>query len=81
MVYRSAVSVVSVKVPREVKVKMDSLKNVVDWPKEIREFIVMKIEEFERIRNVEVVENILKDMPKQPKGSISRLVREDREGH
>ncbi|MEM4727118.1 MAG: CopG family transcriptional regulator [Candidatus Bathyarchaeia archaeon] len=74
-------SVVSVKVPREVKVKMDSLKNVVDWPKEIREFIVMKIEEFERIRNVEVVENILKDMPKQPKGSISRLVREDREGH
>lgn len=74
-------SVVSVKVPREVKVKMDSLKNVVDWPKEIREFIIMKIEEFERIRNVEVVENILKDMPKQPKGSISRLVREDREGH
>lgn len=74
-------SVVSVKVPREVKVKMDGLKGLVDWPKEIREFIVRKIEEFERVRNVEVVENLLKNMPIQPKGSISRLVREDRESH
>ncbi|RLF13899.1 MAG: CopG family transcriptional regulator [Thermoprotei archaeon] len=74
-------SVVSIKVPREVKDKMERLRGVVDWPKEIRGFIVRRIEEIERVRNVEMVEGILKGLPVQPRGFISRLVRECREGH
>ena len=73
--------VVSVKVSREVKEKMESLRGVVDWPREIRGFIVRRIEELERVKNVEMVENILKDLPVQPRGFTSRLVREGREGY
>jgi len=73
--------VVSIRVPREIKNRMEALKDVVDWPEEIRGFIARRIEEVERIRNVEAVEELLKDLPKQPRGSISSLVRESREGH
>ncbi|MGQ9641635.1 MAG: CopG family transcriptional regulator [Candidatus Bathycorpusculaceae bacterium] len=60
---------------------MRELKDLVNWPDEIRKFIIKKIEEFERIENIRKVENTLKDLPMQPKGSISRLVRENRESH
>jgi len=52
-------AVVSVKVPEWVKEKMKELSNVVNWPEEIRNFIIAKINEIERVRAVERAIKIL----------------------
>jgi len=74
-------SVVSVKVPKEIKDKMRKTKGKVDWPEEIRRSIIEKIEEIERKETIENVEKLLAKLPVQPRRAISRLVREDRGTH
>jgi len=74
-------SVVSVKVPKEIKDKMRKNKGKVDWPEEIRRSIVEKIEEIERKETIENVEKLLAKLPVQPRRAISKLVREDRDAH
>jgi len=80
-VYDGTMSVVSVKVPRRVKEDMERLKDRVRWPEEIRSFIAKKLEETKNRETVEQTEELLDTMPVQPKGTISRLVREDRDSH
>jgi len=75
------VSVVSVKVPEEVKEKMKRTRDKVDWPEEIRNFIKDKVEELERRERVEKVERMLAELPTQAKGTASELVRYDRDSH
>lgn len=74
-------SVISVKVPEDVKEKMKKMKDRVDWPEEIRNFVARRVEELEKTRRLQEVEGLLADLPVQPRGSISRLVREDRDSH
>jgi len=74
-------SVVSVKVPKEIKEKMERTKDSVDWPEEIRRAIIRKLEEIERKQAIEKVEKMLAELPVQPKGTISSLIREDRDAH
>lgn len=73
--------VVSVKVTEGVREKMKETKDRVDWQEEIRNFIAQRVEELEKTRRLEEVEGLLADLPVQPRGSISRLVREDRDSH
>ncbi|MDV3294181.1 MAG: hypothetical protein LYZ70_07910, partial [Nitrososphaerales archaeon] len=74
-------SVISVKVPEDVKEKMKKTKDRVDWPEEIRNFVARRVEELEKTRRLEEVKGLLADLPIQPRGSISRLVSEDRDSH
>ncbi len=74
-------SVISVKVPEDVKEKMKKTKDKVDWPEEIRNFVARRVEELEKAKRLEEVKRLLADLPVQPRGSISRLVREDRDSH
>ena len=74
-------SVVSVRVPPELKKKMDEFKSQVNWSKEIREFIRRKVEELEKKRVVEDVVEFIKTLPPAPKGTAEKLVREDRDSH
>ena len=74
-------SVVSVKVPREVKERMERTKDRVDWPEEIRRSIIRKLEELEREQTIVEVDRMLSKLPVQAKGTVSRLVREDRDVH
>lgn len=71
---------VSIKVPREVKEKMKELHRV-NWPEELRAFIIRRIKEIERRKALEEVEEILKTVKGVPKGTSAKLVREDRDGH
>jgi hypothetical protein len=71
--------VVSVKVPEWVNEKMKAYGETVNWPEEIRRFIIAKIEELERIRAVEEAVNLLEAIPPAPKGTAQGLVREDRD--
>ena len=74
--------VVSVKVEERMKREMEKLRSQVDWPTEIRDFIGGRIEQVQREVNLGEVEEILSEMPPVPRGTATRLVREDRDsGH
>jgi len=74
--------VVSVKVEERMKKEMEKLKTQVDWPEEIRNFIGGRIEQVERETNLEEVGMLLSQVPKLPRGTAAKLVREDRDsGH
>ncbi|MGQ4891282.1 MAG: hypothetical protein ACP6IP_02220 [Candidatus Njordarchaeia archaeon] len=74
-------NVVSVRVPPELKRKMDKLKSQVNWSREIREFIRRKIEEFEKKKAVDEAIELIKTLPTAPSGTAEKLVREDRDSH
>ena len=71
--------VISFKVSKEVKEKYERLKNVIDWPAELRAFVEERIRKAERSL---VIRSILEKKPREilPKGSVVAAIREDREG-
>ena len=74
-------SVVSVRVPKELKKKMDLLKPNINWSEEIRKFIEEKIREWGRLKVIEEVEDLIKTLPEVPRGTITSYVREDRDSN
>ena len=74
-------SVVSVKVPRQVKEEMEKTKDSVKWADEIRRFIIGKLEEESRRKGIEDAERVLRGVRRLPKGTAEQLVREDRDSH
>lgn len=73
--------VVSVRVPDEVKRWMDRLRGEVNWSREIREFIIRRIEEVRRRKVLDEVVEYIKTLPEAPRGTAERLVRGDRDSH
>ena len=74
-------SVVSVRVPKELRERMDRFRDRVDWGEEIRRFLEERVRELEREEALKRVEELLRELPTQPRGSISELVREGRDSH
>ncbi len=74
-------SVISIRIPRELKEKMEKFRDEVNWSEEIRRFIENRIRELERKRILKEVEEMLSRLPTQPYGAISSIVREDRDSH
>jgi hypothetical protein len=75
-------SVVSVKVKREIKEKMLKYKENVNWAEEIRKFIEMKIREIEAEENIKRICEILSKIEfRAAKGSSVEMIREDRDSH
>jgi len=76
------VSVVSVKVKREIKEKMLKYKEKLNWAEEIRKFIEMKIREIEAEENIKRVREVLSKIEfHAPKGSSVEMIRQDRVSH
>ena len=74
-------NIFSVRIPPEMKRKMDKLKNEINWSKEIREFIEKKIKEYEKKKTVNEVIKFISTLPEAPKGTAQKLLREDRDSH
>jgi len=73
--------VVSFRVPKELKKKMDELRELINWSEEIRKFIERRIKEYEQIKAIEELEEIVKSIPTVPRGTVMKYVREDRDSH
>jgi len=73
-------AVISVRVPRELKERMQKLKNV-NWSEIIRRFIEDVVSRYEAEEALKKIEEDLKDIPELPAGTVSRLIRLDRESH
>ncbi|MBS7656028.1 CopG family transcriptional regulator [Candidatus Bathyarchaeota archaeon] len=71
--------IVAVKVSNEVKEKMDKLKDKVNWPKELRNFIEERIRIEEAEENIKKVIAMIETTKPVPKGFSSLSVREDRD--
>ncbi|MGC9010374.1 MAG: CopG family transcriptional regulator [Sulfolobales archaeon] len=73
--------VVSIRVPKNIKEKMDLLKKYVNWSEEIRRFIERRIEELYKRYVLEETRKVIEQLPEVPKGTVSRYVREDRDSN
>jgi predicted transcriptional regulator len=71
--------VVSFRVPKDLKRKMDELRKYVNWSEELRKFIMNRIREIEQEIAIKELEEIIKKLPQSPKGTAVRYVREDRD--
>jgi chemotaxis regulatin CheY-phosphate phosphatase CheZ len=68
--------IVAVRVPEEIKKKMKEIPE--DWSEYIRKAIEERIDIEERKRILRDVKELLKDVPKAPKGTAAKLIREMR---
>ena len=74
-------SIISIRVPPELKREIDRLRDEINWSKEIREFIKKKIEEHKKRKVIREVVRYIEKLPEAPKGSIQKLMRGDRDSH
>jgi hypothetical protein len=73
-------SVVSFKVSKEIKKKMEKFKYKVKWAEELRKFVDERTRMLEASENIEKVVKDLEKIPIEvPKGFSAALVREDRD--
>ncbi len=74
-------TVISVRIPKKLKEKMDALKDAVNWSEEIRKFLEKRVEELHRRKILEEIRRILEEIPETPKGTAAKYVREDRDSY
>nr|WP_231656768.1 CopG family transcriptional regulator [Pyrodictium delaneyi] len=75
-----ALSVVSFKVRKEIKEKMEKYRDRVNWPEELRKFVEEKIRQLEAEENMQRIIEELEKIPVQtPSGFSKDSVREDRD--
>jgi len=72
---------VSFKVPKGLKAEMERLRGEVDWPGELRKYVIERIERIKREKAFnEVIEDLRRIGPaKVPHGFSRASVREDRD--
>ncbi len=71
--------VLSIRVPRELKRRMEALKGRVDWRREIIKFLEERVKYYERLVALEEVEEVLRGHRSLPRGVAAAMVREDRD--
>jgi cell fate (sporulation/competence/biofilm development) regulator YmcA (YheA/YmcA/DUF963 family) len=73
-------SVVSFKVKKELKKKMDKFRNKINWAEELRRFVEERTRILEAEENIAKVMDELQKLPVEtPRGFSATLVREDRD--
>ena len=75
--------IISIRIPKELKRKMDVLRGKVKWSEEIRKFIEQRVNELWREKVLEEVDKVIDslNLPELPAGAAARIVREDRDSH
>lgn len=73
-------SVISFKVKKEIKEKMEKYKDRVNWAEELRKFVEERVRQLEAEENMERIVKELKNLEFDvPKGFSKKSVREDRD--
>jgi hypothetical protein len=74
-------TVLSIRISKDVKRRMDELRDVVDWNDKIKRFLEARVDELYRRKIIEEVRRVVELLPEMPRGSITKYVREDRDSH
>ena len=70
--------VVSFRIPRELKERMDKFGDV-NWSDLVRRFLEETVAKLEAERTLEKISKDLEDVPELPRGTVARWLRSDRE--
>jgi len=73
--------VLSIRVPRELKRRLEALRDMVDWRSEIVKFLEERVEYYEKLKAIREIEELMKSHPELPRGLAAGSVREDRDSH
>jgi len=73
--------VISIRLPKKLKEKMDSLRDRVNWSEEIRRFLEKKVMEYHRKKVVEEIHRVIEKFPESKVGTAASYVREDRDSN
>lgn len=79
--YTIMTSVISIRVPSEIKHEMEMLKTEINWNEEIKAFLKKRIENRKKTVVLEEVIRMIESLPETPKGTAAQMVREDRDSH
>ena len=74
-------SVISIRVPPDIKQEMEKMKAEINWNEEIKGFLKNKIDERKK---KELLDNLVrkrKNSRELPEGTAAKMVREDRDSH
>ena len=71
--------VVSFRIPKKLKERMDALRDIVNWSEEVRRFIEERVRMLEQVKAIEELEENIRKLPKVPRGTTVKYVREDRD--
>jgi hypothetical protein len=74
-------SVISIRVPPDIKREMEKMKAEINWNEEIKGFLKSKIDERKK---KELLGNLIRNRQKSrelPEGIAAKMVREDRDSH
>jgi hypothetical protein len=74
-------SVISIRVPPDIKQEMEKMKTEINWNEEIKGFLKNKIDERKK---KELLDNLIDKRQKGrelPEGTAAKMVREDRDSH
>jgi hypothetical protein len=74
-------TVLSIRISKDVKRRMDELRDVVDWNDEIKRFLEARVDELYRRKIIEEVRRVVELLPEMPRGSVTKYVRADRDSH
>ncbi len=69
--------VLSIRIPKELKEKIEELRDFVDWRKEIVDFLWKRVEYYEKLRILKEIEKIMEAHPELPQGLAVRLIKDD----
>ena len=73
--------VISIRLPKKLKEKMDSLRDKVNWSDEIRRFLEKRVMEYHRKKVIEEIHKTIEKFPESKVGTATRYVREDRDSN
>lgn len=74
-------SVISIRLPSEIKQEMEKLKTEINWNEEIKAFLKKRIETRKKKAVMDEVIRMIETLPETPKGTAAQMVREDRDSH
>jgi DNA-binding transcriptional regulator GbsR (MarR family) len=74
-------SVISIRLPSEIKQEMEKLKAEINWNEEIKAFLKKRIENWKKRAVMDEVIWMIETLPETPKGTAAQMVREDRDSH
>ena len=72
--------VISFRIPRRLKEKMDSLEDV-NWSEEVRRFLEARVGELYRRKVLEEVRRVIEKLPEMPRGTVTEYIGSDRDSH
>ena len=72
---------ISFRILKELKKRMDALRDRINWSEEVRRFIEQRVRELEQEIAIEELEELIAKLPQVPRGTVTRYVREDRDSY